>query len=175
VKPGTGKVVLPGRLTLGLRHRLNQVFTWEADLRYIQGTSFEMPSYPVLSTPGDPVQGSGMPGQLHSGFGLSLMGEMALSKRLTGRIGVAVEPGLHQDGSVEPLLGGARGSAFSLGLGWKAWGGEVNLGWQVRQSQDRSVHNLDQVWAADRISNYGTATRVEGMGHLWSIGFKKAF
>jgi hypothetical protein len=175
VKPGVGHVTLPGRLSLGLRQRLNQVFTWEADLRYVQATALELPSYPVLSTPGDPVRGSGLPGQLHSGFGVSLMGEMALGKRLTGRLGVSMDPGLHQDACVEPLLGGARNAAFSMGLGWKAWGGELNLGWQVRQSQDRSVSNLDQVWAADHSFTTGTATRVEGMGHLWSIGFKKAF
>jgi len=172
---GQGDVTLPGRVTIGVRQRLNQIFTWEADLRYVQGASTRIPGYSVVTSPSGPVTGSGMPGEYHSGFGLSLAGEMTITKTLTGRLGLSTDPGLRTDSTVEPLLGGSRNAAFSLGLGWKVLGGEVNIGWQIRQSQDRDVKNLEGLWALGGYSTTGTMTRVESMGHLWSIGFKKAF
>ena len=116
-----------------------------------------------------------MAGNLHNGTGLSLMGEMALSKLLTARIGVSQEAGLKEDPSVEPLLGGARSSNFAAGLGYRAFGGELSVGWMTRLSQDRDVKNLDGTWSLNGPGADGTLTRVETMGHLWSVGFRKAF
>lgn len=173
--PGQGEMTLPGRITLGVRQRVNQIFTWEADLRYVQGASTRIPGYPVVTGPSGSVTGSGMPGSFHSGFGISIAGEMTLTKTLTGRLGLSSDPGLRKDPTVEPLLGGSRNAAFSLGLGWKVLGGEASIGWQLRQAQDRDVRNLEGLWALGGYSTTGTLTRVEGMGHLWSVGFKKAF
>ena len=108
-------------------------------------------------------------------MGVSVTGEVQLTKRLTGRIGLATDPGLRNDPYVEPTLGGARSSGFSAGLGWRVFGGEVNVGWQIRQGQDRDVTSLDGVWKLSGYATTGTTTRVEGMGHLWAVGFKKAF
>jgi len=173
--PGDGSITLPGRLTLGVRQRLNQVFTWEADARYVQGAGMRLPGYATVTGPSGTVSGSGMPGALHSGFGLSLAGEVNLGKKLTGRIGLSSDPGLREDPTLEPVLGGARSTAFSVGLGWRVLGGEMNVGWQTRQSQDVDVKHLDGKWAVSGYSTTGTLTRVENMGHLWALGFKKAF
>ncbi len=172
---GDGTLTLPGRATVGVRQRLNQTFTWEFDLRYVQGASTRIPGYPTVTGPSGTVTGGGMPGKFHSGYGFSLAGEMVLTKRLTGRMGVAMDPGLREDPSLEPTLGGARSASFSFGLGWRALGGEFNLGWQIRQAQDREVPTLDGRWDQNGYTTMNTLTRVEGMGHLWSLGFKKAF
>jgi hypothetical protein len=175
VRPGDGALAMPGRFMVGMRQRVNQVFTWEADLRYVQGTQTELPGYPVLTDPSGEVSGAGMPGQYHSGWGLGLMGEITLTKRWVARIGLAQDPGLRTDTSLEPTLGGARTSCYSGGIGWKVWGGELNVGWQTRHSEDRETNTLDSTWGLGGLTPTGTSTRVEGMGHLWSVGFKKSF
>ncbi|WP_316413951.1 OmpP1/FadL family transporter [Mesoterricola silvestris] len=176
VTPGSGDITLPGRFTLGVRQRMTQTFTWEADLRYVLGGSLKLPGYATVTGPTGTVSGSGFPGEVHSGFGISLAGEVTFTKNLTGRLGLSSDPGLRKDPTVEPVLGGSRTAAFSAGLGWKVLKGEVNLGWQIRQSQDREVKNLDFRWGTGGVpTTTGTLTRVEGMGHLWSIGYKKAF
>jgi len=175
VAPGDGEINLPSKLSVGIRNRLSQVFTWEVDARYIQGSSLRLPGFATVTGPSGTVSGRGLTDSLHSGFGLSLAGEIALGKRLVGRLGIASDPGLHDDPSVEPMLGGARSASFSAGFGWKVFGGELNLGWQVRQSQDVEVKKLDVVWSLREYKYTQTRTQVEGMGHLWSLGFKKAF
>lgn len=175
VAPGSGDITLPGRFTLGVRQRVNQIFTWEADLRFVQGGSTRIPGYPVITTASGTATGTGMPGAWHSGFGLSLAGEMTLTKRLTGRLGFSSDPSLREDPTVEPLLGGSRNAAFSMGLGLKAFGGEISVGWQIRQSQDRDVRRLDGAWNLAGYATTGTQTRVESMGHLWSVGFRRSF
>lgn len=175
VKPGNGDIALPGRFMMGVRQRTNQVFTWEADLRYVQGSQLRLPGYAVLTGPSGSVSGAGFPGTTHSGWGLGLMGEITLSKRVTLRLGLAQDPGLRDDTSLDPALGGSKSSSFSAGLGWKVWTGELNLGWQTRQSEDRESNGLDTIWGAGGLATTGTSTRVEGMGHLWSVGFKKSF
>jgi len=173
--PGSGTLALPGRLTLGIRQRVNQIFTWEGDLHYVQGASLLLPGYATLATPSGTVGGSGFQGNLHSGTGLSLMGEMNLSKNLTLRLGVSQEAGLREDPYLEPLLGGGRCSNFAGGLGYRMWGGELNVGWMTRISQYRDVKGLDGAWSENGYSTTGTLTRVSDMGHLWSVGFKKVF
>jgi hypothetical protein len=77
--------------------------------------------------------------------------------------------------AIEPLLGGAPTSAFSIGAGYRIWGGEVNLGYQFRQSQDGDTRQGDGVWSSTGYRNTGTRIRLEGMGHLMALGFKKTF
>ena len=63
----------------------------------------------------------------------------------------------------------------STGFGYKIAGGELSFGYQFRKSQTTQTTNLDTVWTAHGLTNLGDRTQVEGMGHLWSIGFKRAF
>jgi long-subunit fatty acid transport protein len=177
LQAGSGGITLPGKLTLGVRQRLNTVFTWEADVRYILGSQMELPGYPS-ATPagGSPVSGAGESTGYRSGLGLSLMGELNIAKNWVLRLGAAIDPGLLPNSQVEPLVGGAKSSGLSGGIGYKAFGGELNVGYQYRQAQNTDVQNLDGVWKSTGYStNPGSTTRVGGMGHLWSVGFKRVF
>lgn len=172
---GSGNITLPGRATLGLRHRVNNLFTWEADLRYVQMADFELPSSPSLSTPSGLVSAPSAQGAFRNTLGFILGGELALTKLWTLRGGLSLERGYREDANVEPLLGGAQTSSYSLGVGLKAMGGEWNFGYQVRLSRDQGNPNLEGTW--DRKGYHPTPglTQVEGMGHLLSIGFRKSF
>ena len=75
----------------------------------------------------------------------------------------------------EPQLGGTPSAAFSIGAGYRVWGGEINLGYQYRQSQDQDSRSLSGSWSSAGYRNVGTRVRMEGMGHLLAIGFKKMF
>lgn len=172
---GTDKIALPARAVLGLRQRVNQVFTWEADLRYTQGTQFEFPSMPSMSTPSGPVKVAYPGGPFTNSVGLSLLGELKVSKTWVVRGGLSLDQGSRKDEDVEPLLGGQRSSGFSFGFGWQVAGGEVNFGYQLRQAQDQDPVNLDGFWDVGGYRRANSTTRVEGMGHIFSIGFKKIF
>ena len=175
--PGSGGITLPGKLTLGVRQRVNQIFTWEADVRYVLGSEAQLPGYPSSVYPGGgPVAGSGESTAFRSGFGMSLMGELSIGKNLVMRLGASLDPALLPSSQVEPLVGGAKSSGLSGGFGYMIFGGEVNVGYQFRQSQDTDVQNLDGTWKSSGYgTNPGSATRVEGMGHLWSVGYKRTF
>ena len=175
---GHGRITLPGKLTVGVRQRVNQSFTWEADLRYVLGSQTELPGYPSATPAGaSTATGSGESTAFRSGLGLNLMAELTLSKRWTVRLGASMDPALRSDGNVDPVLGGAKSSGLSGGFGYRMFGGELNFGYQYRQSQDTDVPNLEGVWKNSNTgySTTSTSTRVEGMGHLWSLGFKRAF
>ncbi len=176
LRPSGGGITLPGKLTLGVRQRVNQAFTWEADLRYVMGSQTELPGYPDATPPGGTaVSGSGQGSGFRNGLGLNLMGELNLSKNWVLRLGASLDPALRADTDVDPLLGGAKSAGLSGGFGYKMFGGELNMGYQYRQSQDTDVPNLDGSWKSTGYSTSPSVTRVEGMGHLWSIGFKRAF
>jgi long-subunit fatty acid transport protein len=172
---GTDKVALPSRAVLGLRHRVNQVFTWEADLHYTQGTQTEFPSMPFMLTPSGTVGVASPGGPFTNSLGMSLMGELKLSKAWVVRGGLSLDQASRKAEDVEPLMGGQLNSGFSIGFGWQVASGEVNFGYQFRQSQDQNPINLDGVWSSTGYRRTGTTTRVEGMGHVFSIGFKKIF
>jgi len=177
LRPGSGGITLPGKVTLGVRQRVNQAFTWEADVRYVLGSQTELPGYPS-ATPagGTAVSGAGRSTAFRSGFGLSLMGELNLSKNWVVRIGAALDPALRANSDLDPLVGGAKSSGLSGGFGYRVFGGEVNVGYQFRQSEDVDRDGLDGAWSsAGLTANPASVTRVEGMGHLWSIGYKRTF
>ena len=175
VQPGSGKLTLPGKATLGIRQRVNQQFTWELDLRYIEGSSTTLPSYPSLSGPSGTVAGSGMSEDFRGGLGASLMGELALWKTWTARLGVSQDTNLRDNANVDPMVGGAKNFTVSAGFSHRFSFGELNFGYQFRQAQDVNTNSLDYKWNQNGLQQTGGTTRVEGMGHLWSIGFKKAF
>ena len=180
LQPGSGGITLPGKLTLGVRQRVNQVVTWEADVRYLLGSQTRLPGYPVAIPPGSgAVTGAGQSTSFRNGFGLNLMGELNISKNWIVRLGAALDPATRAASDVDPLVGGAKSAGLSGGFGYKVFDGELAFGYQYRQTQDVDVQNLDQAWTSAH--NYPTptlgspTTRVEGMGHLWSIGFKRTF
>jgi hypothetical protein len=143
----------------------------------MMGAQMQLPGYPSATPPGGgPVSGSGEDTVFRSGFGLSLMGELNIMKNWVARLGVSLDPALLPSSEVEPLVGGAKSSGMSVGVGYKVFGGELNAGYQYRQTQVTDVQNLDGTWnSAGYSTNPGSTTRVGGMGHLWCVGFKKAF
>jgi long-subunit fatty acid transport protein len=173
-EPGTRRIALPSKTTLGLRHRMNQFFTWEFDLHHIESSGFQVPSMPTLGTPSGTV-GTQMPGAYRSGFGASIMGEMSLGRAWTFRAGARLDPALQDDATINPLISGSRSASFSAGAGYRIWGGELNAGYQFRQNRDLDSNLLEGAWDVAGYRTVGTKTRVEGMGHLWSIGFKRSF
>lgn len=172
---GTGNLSLPGSATLGIRQRVNNFFTWEADLRYVRMTDLELPGMPSLLTPNGQVGNGARLGLLKDSVEFLMAGEATLGKRWTLRGGFGLDNGFRADADVEPLLGGGQTAHFSVGAGLKVWGGEWNFGYQVRLAKDQESTKLDGTWNSTGYRSTGTLTRVEGMGHLFSIGFKKAF
>ncbi len=173
--PGTDKVALPSRAVLGLRQRVNQVFTWEADVRYTQGSQLEFPSMPSMSTPSGLVSVPYPSGPFINSVGMSLMGELKVSRAVVVRGGVSLDQASRHEEVVEPLLGGQRSAGFSIGFGWQVAGGELNFGYQFRQAQDQDPTNLLGDWPSTGFVAKPGTTRIEGMGHLFSVGFKKIF
>ncbi len=172
--PGSERIVLPGKTTIGVRHRVNQFFTWEFDMKHVQGASLELPSSPLLMGPGG-IAATHLEGGYRSGFGASLMGEALLGRDWTLRVGAALEPALQEDSKVNPLISGSRSATFSIGAGYRIWGGELNAGYQFRQNRDVDSVIMEGAWGSAGYRTSGTNTRVEGMGHLWSVGFKRNF
>jgi len=170
-----GRLVLPGRASVGVRQRLNQFFTWEADLRFVGASSMEFPDLPTLRTPSGLVRSPRAPLAFRSGFGGSLMGEFLVGKRWVLRGGLSLDPAALEPQSISPLLGGASSAGFSAGVGYALWGGELSVGYQFRQSRDLDTRRVDGQWDISGYRPSGTLARVEGMGHLWAIGYRKSF
>ena len=93
---------------LGVRERVNQFFTWEVDLRYIQGRGLELPTQPYLATAGGDVLAPTLEDRYQNGFGFSAMGEFTWSKRWTARVGIEILPALVKGSTSSPTLGGAQ-------------------------------------------------------------------
>jgi len=172
---GTGRVVLPARSSLGVRQRVNQFFTWELDLRYIQGASLELPSQPSLASSGLLVAAPSLNDRYKNGYGFSAMGEFTWSKKWSARFGIEVVPALISSETASPAIGGAQSAGLSVGAGYKALGGEFSLGYQIRQSRTLDSTGIDGAWGADGYRPTGVSIRTEGNGHLFSIGYKRAF
>jgi long-subunit fatty acid transport protein len=174
VTPGERTLELPSQTTLGVRHRLGPMLTWEADLRWTSA-NLRVPDFASVQTPSGTVSA---PMQLPRGkshLGLHSSVEVELGKFWTLRGGIALTQRSVEESSAEPLLGGSRTAAFSFGAGYKVWGGELNLGYQYRQSEDQDTRRLDGVWSSAGFRGVGTKVRMEGMGHLMALGFKKTF
>jgi hypothetical protein len=112
-------------------------------------------------------------GRGHAGWGVS--SELELGKLWTIRAGLFLDQQSVQASTIEPLLGGARTAVFSIGAGYKVGGGELSLGYQYRQSEDMDTNKLNGVWSSTGFRDVGSRIRVEGMGHLVALGFRKNF
>jgi len=171
---GSPTLELPSQTTLGMRHRATPMITWEADLRWTSA-NLRVPAFATVQTPSGSVSA---PAELPAGkshLGLSTSVEIELGKFWTLRGGLALDQRSVAEAAAEPLLGGPRTAAFSFGAGYKVWGGELNLGLQYRQSEDQDTRRLDGVWSAAGFRGVGTRVRMEGMGHLIALGFRKMF
>ncbi len=174
VASGSGRLELPSQTAVGFRHRAHPMVTWEADLRWT-AAGLRVPDFARVSTPSGMVTA---PAELPRGkghFGLSASVEVELGKFWTLRGGLALDQRAVEESMIEPLLGGGRTAAFSVGAGYKTWGGELSIGYQFRQSEDLSTRRLDGVWSSSGFRSTGTLERIEGMGHLLAIGYRKTF
>lgn len=171
---GTGDLQLPAAATVGFRHRLSPMVTWEADLKWTAG-GLRMPGFAQLATPTGLVTAPAELPEGRSHLGLSASVEVDLGKFWTLRGGLNLEQRSMEEARTEPLLGGARTAAFSIGAGYKLWTGELSLGYQYRQSEDQDTRTSDGVWSSTGFRGTGTRLRLEGMGHLFALGFKKTF
>ena len=171
---GSSTLELPSQTTFGMRHRITPLLTWEADLRWTSA-GLRVPTFATVVTPSGLVSAPGdLPrGKSHLGLNASI--EMELGKFWTLRSGLSLDQRSIEETVAEPLLGGSRTAAFSFGAGYKTWGGELNLGYQYRQSEDQDTRRLDGVWSSTGFRGVGTRVRMEGMGHLLALGFKKTF
>lgn len=172
---GRERLKLPLRAALGLRHRATNLFTWEVDLRYTDGEGIELPGPVGLATPSGTTFSPAGTYEGQPAVGVSLMGELALGKDWTVRGGLSIDQGLREDARLEPLWGGARAAAFSAGVAYRLWKGELSLGYQVRQAQDVDTRSLDGVWSITGYRATGTNSRIENSGHLYALGYKVAF
>jgi long-subunit fatty acid transport protein len=172
---GSGDFQLPWKATLGIRQRVNQLFTWELDVRYLGTSQFSTPTAARLATPSGLAVPPVLPAEAKNSSGVTLMGELNLDRRWTVRAGASLEQGWTSEPTATPLFGGTRTAAFSAGFGFKVWGGEVSAGYQFRQSSDVDSASLDGAWSRLGYHTTGTTTRLEGMGHLFSLGFRTSF
>jgi long-subunit fatty acid transport protein len=184
---GSGDLSLPYKIQAGVRNRYNQLMTWEVDLRYMGSSAIKLPMQPGLNTPLkapiQPVQdtqGSQVSTQerdygFRDCFALSAMMEINVNRNWAARVGIAYDNALRKGQEADAMLGGARSASYSLGLSHMIFGGELSVGYQLRQAQDREVYGVEGIWSASGLRATDTLTRVEGMGHILSFGFKKSF
>lgn len=171
---GNPAMELPSQTTIGVRHRITPMVTWETDLKWTSG-SLRMPSFATVQTPSGTVTAPLELPRGKSHLSLNASVEVELSKFWTLRGGLSLDQRSVDESASEPLLGGSRTAAFSFGAGYKVWGGELNLGYQYRQSEDQDTRRLDGVWSSAGFRGAGTRVRMEGMGHLMALGFKMMF
>jgi len=173
-RAGSATLELPSQTALGVRHRITPMVTWEADLRWYSA-GLRVPTFATVTTPSGTATAPTELPQGKSHMALQASVEVELGKFWTLRSGVSMDQRSVAEASSEPLLGGARTAAFSFGAGYKVWGGELNFGYQYRQSEDQDTRALDGVWSSAGFRATGTRTRMEGMGHLVALGFRKSF
>ena len=175
VQPGAGSFRLPAKATLGVRNRVNNLFTWEFDLR-ATGSGLSMPTWASLVTPSGTVAAPSEMPETKRAIGFSAMGEVDLTKRLVLRGGIAYDPATVDTSRVTPAMGGQAAATFSIGATYRIWGGELSAGYAFRQAKDALVdRGADGTWDASGYTPSSTPARVEGMGHLLAIGYKIAF
>ncbi|MBI4913904.1 MAG: outer membrane protein transport protein [Acidobacteria bacterium] len=174
-RPGTGEVLLPWRASLGLRQRVNQLLTWELDVRYTGSDQLKVPAQASLGTPSGTVYAPELAGRRKGSAGLSLMAEFSFGKNWTVRTAGTLDQPWVEENAISPMLSGGRTAGFSAGFGYRALGGEFLMGYQFRQTQDADSAYLDGAWSRTGFRTTGATTRYENMGHLVSVGFKKSF
>lgn len=172
---GSATLELPSQTTFGVRHRITPMMTWEADLKWTSA-SLRVPSFATVVTPSGTVSAPAELPRGKSHLALGLSAEVELGKFWTLRAGLALDQRSVEEASTEPLLGGTRTAGFSIGVGYKVWGGELSLGYQYRQSEDQDSRRLTGDWSARGFDPTPVnRVRLEGMGHLMALGFKKTF
>ena len=172
---GSATLELPSQTTFGVRHRITPMMTWEADLKWTSA-GLRVPGFATVATPSGTVSAPAELPRGKSHLGLGLSAEVELGKFWTLRGGLALDQRSVEEASAEPLLGGTRTAAFSFGAGYKVWGGEISLGYQYRQSEDQDTRRLTGDWSARGFDPTPVnRVRMEGMGHLMALGFKKTF
>jgi long-subunit fatty acid transport protein len=134
-----------------------------------------MPGFATIQTPSGTVSAPAELPRGKSHLALSASTELDLGKYWTLRAGLTLDQRSIDEASAEPLLGGARTSAFSFGAGYKVGGGELSLGYQYRQSEDQDTRRLDGIWNSTGFKPGLTRIRMEGMGHLVALGYKVTF
>jgi len=175
VHPGDGDLALPYIVQVGTRQRYNQIMTWEVDIRFVGASTTKLPLQPTIDSPSGKVSSVDRQYRFKDGLAFCGMLELSLDRDWTARVGISYDPALREGEEVEAMLGGAKVAAFSLGFGRKVLGGEVSVGYQYRQAQNREANGVEGVWSIHGLDITGTQTRVEGMGHIWSLGYKKSF
>jgi len=173
--PGTGDLALPYRAQVGVRHRFNQLMTWEIDLHYIGASAIALPSQPTLDTPSGTVATLDRDVKYKDGMGISGMMEINMGRYWVTRCGFSLDPALRRNGEVDAILGGSKMAGFSVGCSYRLLGGELCAGYQFRQAMDKEADGMDGVWSAAGLRSSGTPVRIEGMGHIWSVGYRKSF
>ncbi|MDR0499504.1 MAG: outer membrane protein transport protein [Holophagales bacterium] len=173
--PGDGEVVLPYKIQIGVRHRYNQLMTWEADLRYIGASAMGIPAQPGINTPSGYVSTLTKSYDFKNILVISGMLEINLGNNWTARSGFSMDSKFYKGNDLDVMLGGANSAGFSIGFGYKSFGGELSAGYQFRQTIDRETNGLEGTWSVAGLSSTGTLTRVECMGHILSVGFKRSF
>jgi long-subunit fatty acid transport protein len=172
---GSSTLELPSQTTFGVRHRNLPFMTWEADLRWTSA-SLRVPSFAAVQTPSGMVSAPGELPHGRSHVSLNASTELELGKFWTLRAGLSLDQRSVDASFTEPLLGGAPSAAFSFGAGYKIWGGELNLGYQYRQSQDQDTYRLTGDWKASGFqATPVNRVRMEGMGHLLALGYRMTF
>lgn len=174
VLPGSPSLELPSRTTLGVRHRAHPMVTWEADLTWT-AAGLQVPGFASARTATATVTAPAVLPTGRSHLGLGASAEIELGKFWMLRAGLYLDQGSIDDPRIEPLLGGSRTATFSAGAGYKVWGGELSLGYQYRQGEDHDTRALDGVWSSTGYRTVGTRIRLEGMGHLVALGYRRAF
>lgn len=172
---GATSIDLPARAALGIRQRLNQLFTWEADLRYVWSTQMGLPDLPSLQTPSGLVVSPAPERAYQAGLSLSVLGEFSVGQDWTIRAGFSLDPAYVRPDTATGILNGTSSAGFSGGVGYRIWGGELSAGYQYRQGRDMDVKHLDGTWPVSGFQHSNSTNRLEGMGHLWAVGFRKAF
>jgi long-subunit fatty acid transport protein len=174
--PGDGDIALPYKIQIGVRHRFNQLMTWEADLRYMGASSMEIPAQPgIIVTPSDYVSTQEILYGFKNSLVISGMLEINLNRNWIVRGGFSLDSEFRKNNEVDVMLGGAKSACFSIGFGHQIFGGELGVGYQYRQTMDRETNGLEGTWSIAGLRSTGTLTRIENMGHLWSFGFKRSF
>lgn len=176
LRPVTGdpRLKLPAQLQVGVRQRVNQLFTWEGDIYFVMPGAMlpAMPGYTgttgVIQAPQNQTEGKG-------GMGVRACGEFSVSKNWVFRMGMSVDPSFRKDEDSDVLVNGTRAAAFSGGMAWQALGGELSMGYQFRQTQDRESSRMGSNWKSTGYHRGGNLVRIEAQGHLWSIGYRATF